>query len=303
MSKEPAPGAANSQAVMDIAPAQRPTPRHSRECGNRRLRLVIVYLLLIVLGALFFAPFVWLVMTSFKPEREIFQTVWPHHWVWENYTKGLQQFPFWLFLRNTLFLCTVNVIGVVLSSSLVAYGLARIPWKGRNVLFAVLLSTMMLPAQVTMVPLFAVFKALGWIDTFLPLTVPAFLGNAFFVFLLRQFFLTIPADLTDAARLDGCAEFDIYRRVTMPLAKPALATVALFTFLNTWNDFLGPLIYLYDDRKFPLSLGLAMFTSQYGSFWGQLMAVSTLMTAPILVLFFFTQRTFIQGITMTGIKG
>jgi len=154
-----------------------------------------------------------------------------------------------------------------------------------------------------MVPLFAVFKWLGWIDTFLPLIVPAFLGNAFFIFLLRQFFLTIPTELSDAARLDGCTEFDIYRKVLLPLATPALATVGLMVFLATWNDFMGPLIYLYDERKFPLSLGLAMFTSQYGSFWGQLMAVSAVMTAPILVLFFLTQRTFIQGITMTGLKG
>jgi multiple sugar transport system permease protein len=270
---------------------------------TRALRNGVTYVLLVALSMVFFAPFVWLVMTSFKPERDIFQVVWPRVWVWENYARGLTHFPFALYLRNTLVLCTANVVGVVLSSSLVAYGLARIPWRGRNVLFALLLSTMMLPAQVTMVPMFAVFKALGWIDTFLPLTVPAFLGNAFFVFLLRQFFLTIPGDLTDAARLDGCTEFDIYRKVMLPLATPALATVGLFTFLATWNDFLGPLIYLYDDQKFPLSLGLAMFTSQYGSFWGQLMAVSAVMTAPILVLFFFTQRTFIQGITMSGIKG
>jgi multiple sugar transport system permease protein len=195
------------------------------------------------------------------------------------------------------------VAGTVLSSSLVAYGLARIPWKGRNVLFALLLSTMILPGQVTMVPLFAVFKWLGWVDTFLPLTVPAFLGNAFFIFLLRQFFLTIPNDLTEAARIDGCNELTTYWRIILPLATPALATVGLFTFMNTWNDFLGPLIYLFDDRKFTLSVGLAMFSSQYGSFWGQLMAVSAMMILPILILFFFTQRTFIQGIAMSGIKG
>jgi multiple sugar transport system permease protein len=266
-------------------------------------RLFLVYVLLAILACVFFAPFVWLVITSFKPESEIFNTGLPSRWVLENYTKGLHQFPFGVFFRNTLFLCTINVIGVVISSSLVAYGLARIPWKGRHALFAVLLSTMMLPAQVTMVPLFAVYKVLGWIDTFLPLTVPSFLGNAFYVFLLRQFFLTIPNDLTDAARLDGCTEFDIYRRVILPLATPALATVALFSFLNTWNDFLGPLIYLFDTDKLTLSLGLAMFNNQYGSYWGQLMAVSVVMTLPILVLFFFTQRTFIQGITFSGLKG
>ncbi len=280
--------------------SQRPNDPTARRPS---LHIAATYLALILLSVLFFAPFVWLFMTSFKPEREIFTTVWPHHWVWDNFRLGLTHFPFALYLRNTLFLCTVNVIGTVLSSSLVAYGLARIPWKGRHILFPLLLSTMMLPGQVTMVPLFAVFKWLGWVDTYLPLTVPAFLGNAFFVFLLRQFFLTIPNDLTEAARLDGCSEFTTYRKVILPLATPALATVALFTFMNTWNDFLGPLIYVFDDRKYTLSLGLATFTSQYVSFWGQLMAVSLLMIIPILVLFFFTQRTFIQGIAMSGIKG
>jgi multiple sugar transport system permease protein len=287
---------------MDTARTDTPTPSH-RARRPPWLHKAFVYLLLLALSAMFFAPFLWLVLTSLKPEREIFNTGLPSRLVLENYEKGIAHFPFALYLRNTLLICTVNVIGVLISSSLVAYGLARIPWKGRNLLFALLLSTMMLPSHVTMVPLFAVFKWLGWIDTFLPLTVPAFLGNAFFIFLLRQFFLSIPADLTDAARLDGCSEFDIYRKVILPLATPALATVALFTFMNTWNDFLGPLIYLYDDRKFTLSLGLASFTSQYGSFWGQLMAVSTIMTLPIILLYFFTQRTFIQGITMSGIKG
>ncbi len=266
-------------------------------------RLIFTYGALAILSAVSFAPFVWLVMTSVKPEAEIFTRVLPTSLTLQHYARGLTHFPFLLYLRNTMILCTANVVGAVVSCSLVAYGLARIPWRGRGFLFALLLSTMMLPAQVTMVPLFAVFKWLGWIDTFLPLTVPAFLGNAFFIFLLRQFFLTIPAELSDAARLDGCSEFDIYRRVILPLATPALATVGLMVFLATWNDFMGPLIYLYDDQKFPLSLGLAMFTSQYGSFWGQLMAVSTVMTAPILLLFFLTQRTFIQGITMTGLKG
>jgi len=161
----------------------------------------------------------------------------------------------------------------------------------------------MLPYQVIMVPMFTIFKVVGWLDTFLPLTVPSFLGNAFFIFLLRQFFMTLPADLTDAARLDGCSELQIYRSIVLPLARPALATVALFTFMNSWNDFLGPLIYLFDDRKYTLSLGLAMYSDQYGSFFGQLMAMSTVITIPIIILFFFTQRTFIQGITMTGMKG
>ncbi|MBM3499709.1 MAG: carbohydrate ABC transporter permease [Armatimonadetes bacterium] len=195
------------------------------------------------------------------------------------------------------------MVGTLLSCSLVAYGLARIRWRGRNALFYGIIATMMLPFQVTMVPIFVVFARLGWVDSFLPLTVPAFFGNAFFIFLLRQFFLTIPDELADAARIDGCSEWDIYWRVVLPLAKPALATVGLFAFMNTWNDYVGPLIYLSDASKYTLSLGLASFSSQYGSYPGMLMAVTVVMTLPIIVLFFLAQRTFIQGITLTGIKG
>ncbi len=222
---------------------------------------------------------------------------------WENYTRGLTFIPFFDQLVNTLIISFSCVFGMVLSCSLVAYGLTKIEWKGRDILFVIILSTMMLPYHVLMVPIFAIFVELNWVNTFLPLIVPAFFGNAFFIFLLRQFFMTIPKDLTEAARLDGCNEFDIYRRVIIPLAKPALATVGLFTFMNTWNDFVQPLIYLIEESKYTLSLGLAMFTSQYGNEYGMLMAVSTVVTLPIIVLFFFTQRTFIQGITMSGIKG
>jgi multiple sugar transport system permease protein len=276
--------------------------------GARRPRVgpAVGLVALIALSAVFLFPFAWLLSTSLKPESQVFQMPprWvPHPITLANYRQGLTFIPFALYLRNTLLLCTFSVLGAVTSSSLVAYSLSRIRWRGRDTLFIILLSTMMLPYQVVMVPLFSLFKALGWVDTFLPLIVPAFLGNAFFVFLLRQFFMSIPADLTDAARLDGCSEFATYWRIVMPLSKPALATVALFAFMGTWNDFLGPLIYLFDERKYTLSLGLAMFTSQYGSQWGQLMAVSTVVTIPIILLFFLTQRTFIQGITLTGMKG
>lgn len=219
-----------------------------------------------------------------------------------NYTRGLVFIPFAQQLRNTLIICLFMVLGTLVSCSLVAYGLSKIEWKGRNVLFMLILSTMMLPYQVIMIPVFAIFVWLGWVDTFLPLTVPAFLGNAFFIFLLRQFFMTIPRDLSEAARLDGCSEFDIYRRIILPLSKPALAMVGLWTFMGAWNDFMGPLIYLVDESKYTLSLGLAMFVGQYGNEYGMLMAVSTVVTIPIIVLFFFTQRTFIQGITMSGLK-
>jgi len=222
---------------------------------------------------------------------------------WSNYSKGLVFIPFAAQLRNTLIISICCVIGTILSCSLVAYGLSKIDWKGRNTLFVIVLATMMLPAQVTMIPVFTIFVRLHWINSFLPLIVPSFLGTPFFIFLLRQFFMGIPRELSEAATLDGCSEFGIYRRIVMPLSKPALATVGLFTFMGAWNEFLGPLIYLLDETKYTLSLGLAMFTGQYGNEYGMLMAVSTVVTIPIIVLFFFTQRTFIQGMTMSGIKG
>ncbi len=220
-----------------------------------------------------------------------------------NYPEGLAFIKFGRQLRNTLTICILSAIGCVLSCSMVAYGLARVPWRGRKLLFFLLLATMMIPPQVTMVPMFVVWAKLHVVNSYWPLVLPSFLAPAFFVFLLRQFFLSIPKDLTDAAKIEGCSEFGIYWRIVLPLAKPALATVALFAFLGAWNDYLGPLIYLSDESKYTLSLGIASFSSQYGSYPGMLMAVSTVMTVPIIILFFLTQRTFIQGITLTGMKG
>jgi multiple sugar transport system permease protein len=227
-----------------------------------------------------------------------------------NYTEALKSgqdgspaFDFLLYLRNTLRLCLLGVFGTVLSCSLVAYGLACVNWRGREALFWIMLATMMLPGQVTMIPVFLTFKKLGWIGTILPLVVPTFLGNAFFIFLLRQFYRSIPAELVEAARIDGCSDLGIWWRIMLPLSKPALAVVGLFTFIGTWNDFLGPLIYLIDNRQYTLSIGLAMFQGQYGGQWGEMMAMSTLMLMPIVILFFFTQKTFIQGVKLSGIKG
>lgn len=220
-----------------------------------------------------------------------------------NYSEGIAAFPFPRYLLNTLVICLLSVLGTVLSCSLVAYGLTCIEWRAREWLFWVMLATMMLPAQVSMIPLFLTFKALGWINTILPLVVPSFLGNAFFIFLLRQFYRSVPRDLIEAARIDGCGELAIWARIMVPLSRPALAMVALFTFIGAWNDFLGPLIYLMDERKYTLSIGLAMYQNQYNSEWGQMMAMSLLMTVPVIVIFFFTQKTFIQGVKLSGIKG
>ena len=225
------------------------------------------------------------------------------HLHWANYSEGFRSFPAAKYLWNTLVICSLAVVGTTLSSSLVAYGLAFIPWRGRQALFWTMLATMMIPPQVTLIPMFLTFRTLGWIDTILPLVVPTFLGNAFFVFLLRQFYRSIPTTLLEAARLDGCSDLRIWATIVLPLSRPALMVVVLFTFIATWNDFLGPLTYLHDDRKQTLSVALAQFQGQYGSDWGQMMAMSLVMTVPVVVLFFFTQRSFVQGVKVGGIKG
>ena len=222
---------------------------------------------------------------------------------WQNYTRAFEMMDFFQNLRNTLFICVAVVLGTVVSCALVAYSFARIPWKGRNAAFVLCLATMMLPYQVTLIPLFAMFSKLGWVGSFKPLIVPYLFGTPFYIFLLRQFFMGIPQDLSAAARIDGCSEFGIFSRIIVPLSKPALATTALFMFLFQWGDFLNPLIYLQDDRQYTLAIALQQFRSQHESAWGPLMAMSTVITTPIVALFFLTQRTFIQGITMTGLKG
>lgn len=267
---------------------------------------IAVHACLVGLGLLFILPFYWLVSTSLKLPREMFAIpiVWvPSAITFEHYRYGFVVVPFGRFIGNTLIVAGLSTIGAILSSSTVAYGLARIRWAWRVPLFAIILGTMMIPFQVRMVPLFLIFKQLGWLNTFLPLIVPAFLGNAFFIFLLRQFFLSIPMELSEAARLDGASEWVIFRQVILPLARPALATVALFQFISAWEDLNGPLIYLNDKNLYTISLGLALFRGEYSSEYGPLMAASTIVILPIIVLFFLTQRTFIQGITLTGIKG
>ncbi|HKO50869.1 MAG TPA: carbohydrate ABC transporter permease [Polyangiaceae bacterium] len=211
---------------------------------------------------------------------------------------------FLTYLSNTLLVALLSVLGTLTSSSLVAYGLSRIEWKGRATLFSVTLATMMVPFPVLMVPLYGVFRSLGWIGTLLPLWVPTFFGGAFNIFLLRQFFLTIPSELSDAARIDGCSEFEIFWRIILPLSRPALSVVALFTFLGAWNEFLAPLIFLTEPETFTMALGLQQYQSQFaGSEWHLLMGASALLVMPIIVLFFFAQKTFIQGISTTGMGG
>lgn len=212
--------------------------------------------------------------------------------------------PFWVFLRNTLLVCVLGVIGTVLSNAIVAYGFARISWRGRDSLFAITLATMMVPFPVLMVPLYGVFKWLGWIGTLQPLWVPAFFGSAFNIFLLRQFFRTIPVELSEAARIDGCNEWQIFWRIILPLSKPALMVVGLFHFLHAWNDFLGPLLFLTRKHTFTLAVALQSFQTQAGGVqWHHLMAASAVVIAPIIVLFVIAQKALVRGIATTGLKG
>jgi len=266
----------------------------------------VLYVLLVGLSLLFLFPLFWMISTSLKTNPEV--ATMPPTWLpaipqWNNYPGALEFAPLVKFAGNTLFICAVNVIGTVISCSMIAYGFARIRWPGRDSVFIMVLATMMIPGQVTMIPIYIIFTRLGWVNTFLPLTVPSFFGAAFYIFMLRQFFMTIPFELSEAAVIDGSSEFNIYSTIILPLAKPALATVALFTYLGHWNDFLGPLIYLSDPEKYTLSIGLRYFQTLTWSEFPMQMAAATMMTLPIIVLFFFTQRTFIQGIALTGLKG
>lgn len=221
---------------------------------------------------------------------------------WHNYPDALNSFPFVTYTINTLILCVLTMIGTVMSAALPAYGFSRIRWKWREPMFFILIATIMLPPQVTMLPVFLIFRQLGWTGTMLPLIVPAFFGSAFYIFLLRQFFMTIPQELSDAARIDGCTEMGILFKILAPISKPALATVALLSFTAAWMDFTGPLIYLHDENTYTLAVGLLAFLGRHGGEWSLLMAAATVMTLPMLVLFFFAQKTYIQGIALTGMK-
>ena len=266
----------------------------------------ILYFILALLALIYGVPFFWLVSSSLKTSTELYQlpVVWvPKAPQWDNYVKAVTAFPFLKYLGNTMIIVVCNIVGSVLSCTLVAYGFARIRWKGRNALFMVVLMTMMLPFQVTMIPLFMIFRQFGWIGTFAPLTVTPFFGNAFFIFLLRQFFVTIPNELSEAARIDGANEFMIFARICLPLVKPAVTTVSIFAFLNSWNDFIGPLIFLSKDTLYTLSIGVQQIMSVNDPRWNLLMAIGVLMTVPVLLVFSLLQKYFIQGISFSGIKG
>lgn len=274
--------------------------------GRNRLNRLTIYLLLIASSICFLIPFAWLILSAFKSNNEIFvyPPVWlPKHWQWSNFSKALTTLPFARYALNSIIIAVVTVIGNVVSCAFVAYGFARFRFPGRRILFMVLLATMMIPGQVVLVPQFILFHDLGWLNTMLPLTVPSFFGSAFFVFLLRQFLMTIPTELEEAAKIDGAGSLRTFFTVIVPLIKPALTAVAIFAFQGSWNDFLAPLIYLNDPSKFTLQLGLAQFQGSYHTEWNLIMAATVVVMLPMLIIFFSAQRYFIEGITMTGSKG
>jgi multiple sugar transport system permease protein len=267
----------------------------------------IVLIILILGSLLILSPIWWMIATSLKDMKEIMTyppTFIPKEWHWENYLITLQKGPFLQYTLNTLFITFFVVIGNVVANSFIAYGFAKIQFKGRNVLFAIVLATMMIPGFVTLVPQYVIYAKLGWLNTYLPLILPAFFGSAFNIFLLRQFFLTIPNELIEAAKIDGANHLYIWWKIFIPLAKPAIATVAIFSFNGAWNDFLGPLLYINDESLYTLQLGLQIFKGQNDTQWNFLMAGSIMVLLPVITIFFFFQRYFIEGMNLTaGSKG
>jgi multiple sugar transport system permease protein len=286
------------------APVRHPVPPAIR---RRRMLLAIAnHSVAIALSIAFLLPFVFIIATALMTNQQALSPdVWPHPFVWSNFRTVFHAFPFVRYTLNTVTYAGLATLGVLLSCTPVAYALSRLRWRGRQVAFMLVLSTLMLPPQVTIVPLYVIFVRLHWIGSLKPLIVPLFFGDAFSIFLLRQFFMTIPEELSDAARVDGAGEFQILRKVIVPLAKPALAAVALFQFLYSWNDFFSPLLYAGNNPdSWTLAVALQQFTTlSRGVLWNLQMAASLLFILPVIVIFFFAQKVFVEGVTLTGVKG
>jgi len=284
-----------------IAPDRPVRPRR-----KRRARAYVPHAALALVGCLFLFPIVWLFLTALKTPEEIFAAppaLLPKHWRWSNYADAVAAIPFGRYMFNTLLLCAINIAGQLLSAPLVAYSIAKIPWRGRGLVFSLIVATMILPGQVQLIPVYILFSKLGWVGTFLPLTVGSFFGAPFYIFLLRQFMLGLPGELSEAAKIDGAAELRIYAQVMLPLLKPPLMTIALFTFVAAYTDFMGPLIYLNDASKWTITVGLQGFLQDHGAQWEQLMAASALATLPMIVLYFVGQKYFMKaGSALTGMK-
>jgi ABC-type glycerol-3-phosphate transport system permease component len=277
---------------------------------SRRLRDLAlrtsIFLFLCLASLSYVAPLAWMLSTALKGNEQLYRI--PSGWIpnpilWDNFVKAVNVFPFVVYLRNSVITSVIPVFGVLVSSTLVAYAFARVQWVGRDIMFMIVLATLMMPFQVTFIPTYVIFAKLNMINTFYPLLLPSFFGGAWNIFFIRQFFRSIPMDLSDAAIIDGCSHFDVLWRIMVPLAKPALATIAVFTFMHHWNDLFAPIIYLNKESMYTLQIGLTYFMSEIRTEWQLLMAASLLVLTPSIVIFFLGQKYFVQGITMTGIKG
>jgi multiple sugar transport system permease protein len=279
----------------------------ARASVQKKLVRVAVHALLLVIVVSSILPMIYMISTSLKADGTEYE--FPIRWIperiaWENYLNAFVAVPTLLFLKNTVLISAVSLIGELLTSSLVAYGFARLRFPGRDILFTLMLSTLMLPYFVTLIPLFVLYRNLDWVDTFYPLTVPAFFGGSpLFIFLLRQYYMTLPTELDEVARIDGAGYFRTWWSVLLPLTTPALATVAILSLVFHWNDFTGPLIFLNSQDNFTLSLGTRLFRDRYRVHFNQTMAYSTMMTLPIILVFFIFQKHFVQGIAMSGLTG
>ncbi|ACQ78576.1 binding-protein-dependent transport systems inner membrane component [Beutenbergia cavernae DSM 12333] len=278
---------------------------HSRSRVGRR-RSAVSYLILLLGCLAFLFPLAWLVSTSLKTQDQIL--VFPIQWIpdpvaWENYAEIFRVAPFGRYLLNTVILTAFGVLGSIIGASIAGYAFARLRFRGRDTLFLVMLATMMVPSWATLIPSYVLFARIGWLDTFLPIIVPAFFAAPFNAFLLRQFFMSVPLELEEAARIDGAGTFRTFRTIALPLAKPALIIVGLFSFLLYWNDYLGPLVYLQSERNYPLALGIANFVGLQNQDYALAMTGAAIAIAPCVLLFFFAQRWFVQGVVITGVKG
>ena len=264
------------------------------------------YIVMTTLALIFMIPLLWMLSTSLKGRWEIF--AWPPTWVpnslhWENYESAFQKYPLARFMGNSAFLVIMNIIGETTSVPIIAYGFARLRFPYKRALFMLMLSTMMVPGHIKLIPLYNIFSRLGMIDTYWPLILPSFFGNPFFIFLMVQYIRTIPRDLDEAARIDGASTWGILYRIILPLCRPPMTVIVVFTFLWTWNDFLQPLIYLNDFNKYPISIGLAFFRGRYSVEWNLFMAATLVSILPILIIYFFAQKHLIGGISSIGLKG
>lgn len=271
------------------------------------IKRIIFYLLIGLLAFVCIIPLYWMVRSSFMKNTDIYVmdpfVFWPKEMLWSNYVKAWNAAPFTKYAINTMIIVVANIVGTLITASMAAYAFSRVKWKGRSFCFAMILTTMMLPGAVTIVPQFLIWSNLSMVDTYMPLILPAFLGGgAFNIFLLRQFFLAIPNDLDEAAEIDGAGKLRIFLQIILPLSKSALIVVALFTFLGNWNDFFGPIIYLNSKEKFTLAVGLLQFQGDYSTKWNLLMAASTIVVAPCILIYLIGQKYLIEGISLTGLK-